>query len=401
MKILHCSDIHLGRRPTGPICNYSSKRFLDYFIAFEDAINIAIEKNAEVFLISGDLFDKKDLTPDILEKTEKLFERLRNNRITVIAIEGNHDKIVSYDTSWLIYLKNRGYIKIPTFSYKEDEDRYIFSPVTINNVRFYGLGYSGTTLEKHIDDLAGQLEENSVNIVMAHTAVSSELFFSGLTESRNIDKLKYLVKYIAGGHIHKKTSYPEGSPFFFTPGSTEYWDLDDKGKKGVILFDTEKNDTEFIETKKRNVKNLKPFTYKAGSEESFREDFLQHIGSIQISEGEDIVLLTIISDDSIYIDTGWCQEQIEKAGALKAKVSVSYTVNHSDTNLIEMSDVEMTEFDHIIKWESFGNKAGECLKALQRIKKNQTEGNYEEFRNEFDSFLNSLSCGGIDADKQD
>ena len=66
MKILHCSDIHLGKKPFGTK-EFSQKRYLDFFNAFEQATDRGIEKEVDIFLITGDLFDKKELSPDTLD----------------------------------------------------------------------------------------------------------------------------------------------------------------------------------------------------------------------------------------------------------------------------------------------------------------------------------------------
>ncbi|SHF29513.1 Calcineurin-like phosphoesterase [Marinitoga hydrogenitolerans DSM 16785] len=78
MKILHTSDWHLGRRPVGGICEYTNKRYEDYFNAAEYIADKAIELSVDIFLISGDLFDKSTLLPDILYRTEKILEKLKN-----------------------------------------------------------------------------------------------------------------------------------------------------------------------------------------------------------------------------------------------------------------------------------------------------------------------------------
>ncbi|MGL6100864.1 MAG: metallophosphoesterase family protein, partial [Fusobacteriaceae bacterium] len=75
MKILHCSDIHLGKRPFGNE-KFSQKRYEDYFKAFGQVVDLAIVEKVEVMIISGDLFDRRDLTPDILGRSEDFFRKL-------------------------------------------------------------------------------------------------------------------------------------------------------------------------------------------------------------------------------------------------------------------------------------------------------------------------------------
>ncbi|WP_129409543.1 metallophosphoesterase family protein [Marinitoga lauensis] len=110
--MLHTSDWHLGRRPVGGIGEYSNIRYEDYFNAAEYIVDIAIEKKIDVFIIAGDLFDRSSLLPDILFKTEKILEKLRNNNIKTLLIEGNHDKIYTHEDSWIKYLENKGLVMV-------------------------------------------------------------------------------------------------------------------------------------------------------------------------------------------------------------------------------------------------------------------------------------------------
>jgi len=112
VKILHCADIHLGRRPVGGVGEYSNKRYDDYFKAFGWAIDTAIVQQVSVVLIAGDLFDRKELIPEVLERTEALLQKLKDAHIATLLIEGNHDNITpgKEDDSWIIYLENKGFL---------------------------------------------------------------------------------------------------------------------------------------------------------------------------------------------------------------------------------------------------------------------------------------------------
>ena len=69
MRLLHCSDLHLGRRPVGGKGEFSEKRYLDYFNAFEQCVDIAIREKVDLFIMSGDIFDRKEIVPEVLEKS--------------------------------------------------------------------------------------------------------------------------------------------------------------------------------------------------------------------------------------------------------------------------------------------------------------------------------------------
>lgn len=56
MKIVHCSDLHLGKKVSGNR-EYVKKRYEDFFSAFENFIAKVKEINPDVCIIAGDIFD--------------------------------------------------------------------------------------------------------------------------------------------------------------------------------------------------------------------------------------------------------------------------------------------------------------------------------------------------------
>lgn len=392
VKILHCSDIHLGRRPIGSIGEYSQKRFDDYFRAFGEVVDAAVERRVDAVVIAGDLFDKRDLTPDVLERAEEILEKLCRARIPVILTEGNHDKITDEGASWLLYLRNKGFARVPLYEYDEGGG-VVFSPETIGGVRFYGLGYSGASMDMSIAALRSQLEPGAVNVVVAHTAASPEMFFPGLVRHEALASLEGLVTYFAGGHIHQRTAYPSRAPFFFTPGSTEYWELDETGEKGYLVFDTASRACEFVETRKRAIRRCALETEET-HEDGFRGELLAWLDGLEIAAGEEIVLVTVKCPDGLYIDTGWCAEQIEKRGALKAKVSPVYRAGPVVEGAQHFSSIEMVERQHILQWERFSTVPDLCVDVLRTLKALQEENRLDECRDVFDSFLDEVAGGG-------
>ena len=60
---------------------------------------------------------------------------------------------------------------------------------------------------------------------MVHTALGGSEFLPGLVNTDIIKKFKDKVIYMAGGHLHSFVSYPKDKPYFFIPGSTEFWNV--------------------------------------------------------------------------------------------------------------------------------------------------------------------------------
>ncbi|MBF8456231.1 exonuclease subunit SbcD [Kaistella sp. G5-32] len=86
MKILHTADWHLGKK----LDRFS--RLEEQILVLEEIIEIADEKDVDLVLIVGDLFDNFNPGVEAIELFYKTLKRLTSNgRRPVIAISGNHD----------------------------------------------------------------------------------------------------------------------------------------------------------------------------------------------------------------------------------------------------------------------------------------------------------------------
>jgi DNA repair exonuclease SbcCD nuclease subunit len=402
MKILHCSDIHLGRRPVGGVGEYSIKRYNDYFTAFERILETAIERGVDVVLIAGDLFDRKELVPEVLERTEILLRRCLEQGIQTVVIEGNHDNITpgNETDSWLIYLENKGFFRRPFCRFTDGE--YAFVPVEIDGIRFFGAGYQGSMVNEALQSLAGQLTEEDAQraIVIAHTAIASSEFLPGTVDREVIDLFHGKVLYMAGGHFHSYSVYPLKNPWFFIPGSPEYWELTEKGQlKGVIVFDTQTRMVEHIPLHPRRIHSAR-CVVETDSGEEFKRQFERCLENFSVQRGEDIIAIDIEMHSSLYIDIDWCEQAGAEAGALKTVVRIGYTSSsHPSTLDTAAAGIEETEREIIGSWEIFAPRKHEIVRALDRLKTYQREKNRDNFLETFDSVIEGMLGEGSGGDE--
>lgn len=398
MKFLHCSDIHLGRRPVGGVGEYSKKRYEDYFNSFQWVAETAILKRVDLLLITGDLFDRRELQPEVLERTEAVLEKLQVASIPILAIEGNHDNIVrgKEHESWLIYLEKKGYLKRPAFFFGDD-GKIVCKPITVKGVPFYGIGYPGFLVDEVIQELP--LPENSTDelpVLLVHTAVSATDFIPGTVLSDSIDSLKGKVQYIAGGHLHSYRVYPQDDPYFFVPGSPEYWDFGERGSRGVILYDTKTKTHEFITSQPRKMLILNLET-AFESDHDFLGEIDTLLNDANISKGESMVLLTLLVTGMQIPPVAMVKEYIEKKfNPLRLEVKVSYGVQVANTvsGSLEEESVDSVEERVVAAWDEFGINSHITCKALQKMKIAVKEKRDDALIEEMDHFLETLIGGG-------
>ncbi len=262
-SFVHCGDLHLGNM------QYNiQERFEDFGKAFLQIAEYAIQNAVDFLLISGDMFNKRNINAMTLIQAIQILDKLRQANIQVLAIEGNHDKAFREDkVSWMQFLSENNYIKLlkPDF---QNNDVYLYkwnsqkqncgAYVETENARIYGIGYLGATTGQRIKQIAGKIEKDGkFTIMMLHAAIQSmaKMELGGLKRDE-IEVLSDCVDYLALGHLHHRNEMDEWA---FNPGAPECWDIAEsdyeKGFYHVILSTdgTNKKQVNFIESKRRDT----------------------------------------------------------------------------------------------------------------------------------------------------
>ena len=381
MKIVHCSDLHLGKRVSGNK-DYVKKRYMDFFNAFAAFVNKVEEIKPDVCLIAGDIFDKKEINPDILSKTEYLFKRLRDNvKKDIIAIEGNHDNSRILEESWLEYLQEQNILKVFYYNKDFEEKNYL----KIDDINFYPVGYPGFMIDEALSKLSEKLNPQEKNIVIVHTGISgSTNTLPGLVSTSILDLFKDKAIYIAGGHIHSFTTYPKEKPYFFVSGSLEFSNVQNEksDKKGFILFDTDTLNYEFIELEHRK-RIKKDFSYSNFSNiENEFENFVKELNLI----GEEILVISVSLNNNDYINTECLENIAEKNGALKTHILIKNILNigASEENNSDLS-IDELEKNLINTWNI--SEIEKFSKSFSRLKELFSNDDRDSFLELFDKTL--------------
>ena len=381
MKIVHCSDLHLGKRFSGNK-DYVKKRYMDFFNAFATFIDKVEEIKPDVCLIAGDIFDKKEINPDILSKTEYLFKRLRDNvKKDIIAIEGNHDNSRILEESWLEYLQEQNILKVFYYNKDFEEKNYL----KIDDINFYPVGYPGFMIDEALTKLSEKLNPQEKNIVVVHTGISgSTNTLPGLVSTSILDLFKDKAIYIAGGHIHSFTTYPKEKPYFFVSGSLEFSNVQNEksDKKGFILFDTDTLNYEFIELEHRK-RIKKDFSYTNFS--NLENEFENFVKELNLT-GEEILVISVSLNNNDYINTENLENIAEKNGALKTYILIKNILNigASEENNSDLS-IDELEKNLINTWNI--SEIEKFSKSFGRLKELFSNDDRDSFLELFDKTL--------------
>ena len=381
MKIVHCSDLHLGKRFSGNK-DYVKKRYMDFFNAFATFVDKIEEIKPDVCLIAGDIFDKKEINPDILSKTEYLFKRLKDNvKKDIIAIEGNHDNSRILEESWLEYLQEKNILKVFYYNKDFEEKNYL----KIDDINFYPVGYPGFMIDEALTKLSEKLNPQEKNIVVVHTGISGSTdTLPGLVSTSILDLFKDKAIYIAGGHIHSFTTYPKEKPYFFVSGSLEFSNVQNEksDKKGFILFDTDTLNYEFIELEHRK-RIKKDFSYTNFS--NLENEFENFVKELNLT-GEEILVISVSLNNNDYINTESLENIAEKNGALKTHILIKNILNigASEENNSDLS-IDELEKNLINTWNI--SEIEKFSKSFSRLKELFSNDDRDSFLELFDKTL--------------
>lgn len=381
MKIVHCSDLHLGKRFSGNK-DYVKKRYMDFFNAFATFIDKVEEIKPDVCLIAGDIFDKKEINPDILSKTEYLFKKLKGSvKKDIIAIEGNHDNSRILEESWLEYLQEQNILKVFYYNKDFEEKNYL----KIDDINFYPVGYPGFMIDEALTKLSEKLNPQEKNIVIVHTGISGSTdTLPGLVSTSILDLFKDKTIYIAGGHIHSFTTYPKEKPYFFVSGSLEFSNIQNEksDKKGFILFDTDTLNYKFIELEHRK-RIKKDFSYTNFS--NLEDEFENFVKELNLT-GEEILVISISLNNNDYINIENLENIAEKNGALKTHILIKNILNigTSEENNSDLS-IDELEKNLINTWNI--SEIEKFSKSFARLKELFSNDDRDSFLELFDKTL--------------
>lgn len=227
VKVFHCADIHLD----SPFSLFSpreaEKRRTELRAAFTSALMFAREKKADIFIISGDLFDGKYVTRDTRELLLREFAKCPEMKIFISP--GNHDPYAAgsvYDT-----------VSFPENVHVFGGEREMVSLSELG-VDVYGVGF---TAKNCISSTVAGFKINDpsrINILVCHGDLTGDRTNAPITKQEIAESG---FDYIALGHIHKPSGLMcENGVYYAYPGCIEGRSFDELGYKGAMYGVIEK-----------------------------------------------------------------------------------------------------------------------------------------------------------------
>ncbi|MGP4082385.1 metallophosphoesterase family protein [Pseudalkalibacillus sp. R45] len=245
IRFIHTADLHidtpfkgLGHLPE-PIFNIVKD---STFRSFEQLVKLAIEKQIDFLVISGDLYDgaNRSLKAQLFLKNQ--FQRLQDQMIDIFVIHGNHDHLGGE------YIKLKWPDNVHFFSSREPE-MLPFKKEGEVLAHLYGYSYPKQAGTENISSKYQKLEGPPFHIALLHGSIGGNSDHQTYAPFMLQELQAQTFDYWALGHIHKREELSH-HPYVIYPGNIQGLNRKESGPKGCYLVDMNEVDAslEFLET---------------------------------------------------------------------------------------------------------------------------------------------------------
>ena len=212
MKILHLSDLHLGKR----VNEFSMLEDQAYIL--DEIVGIVVEERPEAVIVAGDVYDKAIPPAEAVQLMDDFLCRLATLKTAVFVISGNHDsaerlafasRLIEPSGIHLAPLYNGQVTPVSLLDEHGAVDFYLLPFLKPVHVR---QAFPDKEISSYTDALRVAVEEMHVdperrNVLVAHqfvtgaTAAGSEELSVGGLDNVEVEVFDAF-DYVALGHIH-------------------------------------------------------------------------------------------------------------------------------------------------------------------------------------------------------
>lgn len=297
MKLLHISDLHLGKRL------YENSLIEDQTIILKQIIDIADNEKVGGIIIAGDIYDKSVPSAEAVALFDSFISELARKKLQAFIISGNHDSAerIAFGSKIMdsagIHLSPVYNGKIEPINLKDEYGEinfYMLPFIKPSHVRRF---YENENIESYTDAVRVVVAKMNIdttkrNVLIAHQFVTgskrseSEESVGGLD---NVDASVFdAFDYIALGHLHSAQNCANDKiRYCGTPLKYSFAEAGDTKTVTVVEFGNKNNKAiiKTIELKpKRDMKKIRG-TF---------EDLISNTDRI-----EDYVQITLTDEDDI------------------------------------------------------------------------------------------------------
>jgi len=262
VSFIHCADLHLDKTFSLGSLKVNRQRKQDLIDRFNEVVDYAIKEKPDLFMISGDIFDKINPSNESRIFLVKRLKEIKNKNIEPILIGGNHDVPKDYRNRPMAIdiLGSAGIATV--FS---SRDSFQSKSFEIDNKKVVVIGKSFHQLNERYNPFSQAKISTSgdIHILMLHATYTGSGIQPTIVEQQSYhpfskdDVLQANINYIALGHYHNKfEEYLPSGTVITNPGSLERFSFKEKKeKKGFIWGEINGDEvsTSFVQVNARKM----------------------------------------------------------------------------------------------------------------------------------------------------
>jgi len=243
IKILHTADIHFDTPFSGMTPKEALKSKEELKQVFEKIIKMTVEKEIDILLIAGDIFDNLSVNKTTLYFIKNCFENI--SKVNVFISPGNHDPFNEKSFYNIVEWPNNVHI------FKGAMENVILEDL---NTIVWGAGFNTSHVNKSLLKEVKRVEEYN-NIMVLHGEITNTKDGNEYNPITEEEIARSNMDYIALGHRHKFSDVKKiENTYYSYSGCPQGRGFDELEDKGIILIELKDKfvESKFVRTSIRN-----------------------------------------------------------------------------------------------------------------------------------------------------
>ena len=362
MKLLHLSDLHIGKN----IGSYSLLEDQKYCLG--QILEIIKNENIDIVIIAGDIFDTSIPNSESMKVYSDFVDKIIFDfKKKIIAISGNHDSGKRLEISKSFFEKNSYYIFGNSFDESltfEDE----FGEVNFYPIPYISLARAKNEIDSNIENftdlyriLLKNIDYKDRNVLISHCYANEKAY-----ENEEIEGEKPLTiggndamdanlfknfDYVALGHLHRK-HFVIDEKIRYCGTFMKYSFSEIMQKKSVTIVDLK----DHISIKEMEIKALNDFCQV--------EDYFENI--LKLENSNDYIEF-ILKDDHP-IDSPMAKLKMKFPHAVSIKYKNTIDLENSDDISIDLENLSTMEvFEEFYKFKMDENMSEKDKEIFKKV----------------------------------
>ncbi len=230
-SFIHAADLHLDTPFTGmgSLPQKLRERVLhSTFVAYENLIQLCIERNVDFLLLAGDIYDASDRSLRAQIYFREGLEKLARHGIQVYLVHGNHDPLDRKELSLSLPVNTHVFPpgQVASYGYERDGKEL---------ARIYGVSYPRSQVKESYLPAFKREEGDFFAIGLLHTNVDGNSAHDNYAPVARAELIHQGFDYWALGHIHQKNIIHNEEPVILYPGNIQGRNVKETSERGCYF----------------------------------------------------------------------------------------------------------------------------------------------------------------------